>query len=124
MSGLHFRDNHRLLDDHVTQVFAVTDSLAERIGKLGGTIGLSLGIISRLQRALDNDARLVTPLDMTPELRVDNTALARRLRQTRGLCDDHGYIASASLLETWIDEAEARAWFLYEMTRHAEVAGH
>jgi starvation-inducible DNA-binding protein len=61
---------------------------------------------------------------MTPELRVDNTALARRLRQTRGLCDDHGYIASASLLETWIDEAEARAWFLYEMTRHAEVAGH
>ena len=122
MSGAHFRDYHRLLDDHGSQIFAVTDPLAERIRKLGGTTIRSIGHISRLQRVLDNDAHFVTPLDMIAELREDNTALAGRLRQTHGLCDDHGDIASASLLETWIDEAEARAWFLYEVTRHAEVA--
>jgi len=125
ISGAHFRDYHRLLDDHGPQIFGVTDPLAERIRKRGGTIIRSVVNISCLQRVLENDAPFVTPLDMLAELREDNTALAGRLRQTHGLCDDdHGDIASASLLETWIDEAEARARFLYEMTHHAEAAGH
>jgi starvation-inducible DNA-binding protein len=122
MSGAHVRDYHRLLDEHGNQSFAVTDPLAERIRKLGGTTIRSIGHIRRLQRVLDHDARFVTPLDMIAELREDNTSLALRLRQTPGLCDEHGDIATASLREGWIDQAEARAWFLFEITRHSEVA--
>ena len=119
MSGPHFRDYHLLLDEQADQIFATTDALAERVRKIGGTTLRSIGHIGRLQRILDNDADYVTPLDMLAELRDDNGQLATKLRETHGLCDEHGDVASASLLETWIDEAERRAWFLFESTRHS-----
>jgi starvation-inducible DNA-binding protein len=122
MSGPHFRDYHLLLDEHADQIFATTDALAERVRKIGGTTLRSIGHIGRLQRFLDNDADFVTPQDMLAELRDDNRQLAASLRETHGLCDEHGDVASASLLETWIDEAERRAWFLFEATRPAESA--
>ena len=118
MSGPHFRDYHLLLDEQADQIFATTDALAERARKIGGTTLRSVGHIGRLQRVLDNDAEFVTPLDMLAELRDDNKQLAAHLRETHGLCDEHGDVASASLLETWIDEAERRTWFLFEATRH------
>jgi starvation-inducible DNA-binding protein len=117
MSGPHFRDYHLLLDEHAQQIFATTDALAERVRKIGGTTLRSVGHVGRLQRVLDNDADFVTPLDMLAELRDDNQQLAASLRETHGLCDEHGDVASASLLETWIDEAERRTWFLFEATR-------
>jgi starvation-inducible DNA-binding protein len=118
MSGPHFRDYHLLLDEQADQIFATTDALAERARKIGGATIRSIGHIGRLQRVLDNDAEFVTPLDMLAELRDDNKQLAANLRETHGLCDEHGDVASASLLETWIDEAERRTWFLFESTRH------
>jgi len=117
MSGSHFRDYHLLLDEHAEQIFATTDAIAERVRKVGGTTLRSIGHIGRLQRLLDNDADYVTPLDMLAELRDDNKQLAANLRETHGLCDEHGDVASASLLENWIDEAERRTWFLFEATR-------
>jgi starvation-inducible DNA-binding protein len=119
MSGPHFRDYHLLLDEQAEQIFATTDALAERVRKIGGTTLRSIGHISRLQRILDNDADFVTPLDMLAELRDDNKQLTASLRETHGLCDEDGDVASASLLETWIDEAERRAWFLFEATRRS-----
>ena len=118
MSGPHFRDYHLLLDEQADQIFATTDALAERARKIGGATIRSIGHIGRLQRVLDNDAEFVTPLDMLAELRDDNKQLAANLRETHSLCDEHGDVASASLLETWIDEAERRTWFLFESTRH------
>ena len=91
--------------------------------KLGGTTVRSIGHIGRLQHVSDNDAEYVTPLDMLAELREDNARLADRMRETHGVCDDHGDVATASLLEVWIDEAERRAWFLFEASRPAESAG-
>jgi starvation-inducible DNA-binding protein len=117
MSGPHFRDYHLLLDEQADQIFATTDALAERVRKIGGTTLRSIGHISRLRRVLDNDADFVTPLDMLAELRDDNRQLAAKLRETHGLCDEHDDVATASLLEVWIDEAERRAWFLFEATR-------
>src|SRR5215813_11125802 len=117
MSGPHFRDYHLLLDEHGAQIFATTDAIAERVRKIGGTTLHSIGHISRLQRVLDNDADFVTPQDMLAELRDDNKQLAASLRETHGLCDEHGDIASASLLENWIDETEERAWYLFEAVR-------
>ena len=117
ISGPHFRDYHLLLDEQGDQIFATTDAIAERVRKLGGTTLRSTGHICRLQRILDNDADFVTPLDMLAELRDDNKQLVSNLRETHGLCDEHGDVASASLLENWIDEAEQRAWFLFEATR-------
>src|ERR1700726_5086085 len=119
MSGPHFRDYHLLLDEHGEQLFAVTDAIAERVRKIGGTTLRSIGHIGRLQRVLDNDADYVTPLDMLAELRDDNKQLTASMRETHGLCDEDGDVASASLLETWIDEAERRAWFLFEATRRS-----
>ena len=119
MSGPHFRDYHLLLDEQADQIFATTDALAERARKIGGTTVRSIGHIGRLQRILDNDADFVTPSDMLAELRDDNRQLVTNLRGTHGLCDEHGDVASASLLEVWIDEAERRAWFLFEATRQA-----
>jgi starvation-inducible DNA-binding protein len=116
MSGPHFRDYHLLLDEQADQIFATTDAIAERIRKIGGTTLRSIGHIGRLQRFLDNDADYVTPLDMLAELRDDNKQLAANLRGTHGLGDEHGDVASASLLENWIDEAERRTWFLFEAT--------
>ncbi len=117
MSGPHFRDYHLLLDEQGEQLFAVTDAIAERVRKIGGATLRSIGQISRLQRVLDNDADYVTPLDMLAELRDDNKQLAANMREAHSLCDEHGDVASASLLETWIDEAERRVWFLFETSR-------
>jgi starvation-inducible DNA-binding protein len=119
MSGPHFRDFHLLLDEQADQIFSTTDALAERVRKIGGTTIRSVGHIGRLQRVLDNDADFVTPSDMLAELRDDNKQLTANLRETHGLCDEHGDVASASLLETWIDEAERRTWFLFEATRRS-----
>jgi starvation-inducible DNA-binding protein len=117
MSGPHFRDYHLLLDEQGEQIFATTDDIAERVRKIGGTTVRSIGQIGRLQRALDNDAEFVTPLDMLGELRDDNKQLVSSLRETHEFCDKHGDVATASLLENWIDEAERRVWFLFEATR-------
>lgn len=111
MSGPHFRDYHLLMDEQADQIFATTDSIAERVRKIGGSTLRSLGHIARLQRVLDNDAQYVSLLDMLAELHYDNKQLATRLREAHGLCDEHGDVASASLIEIWIDEAERRAWF-------------
>src|SRR4051812_25031216 len=113
MSGPHFRDYHLLLDEQADQILAATDVIAERVRKIGGTTLRSIGEIGRLQRIFDNDAGFVTPLDMLAELRDDNRQLAAGLREAHALCDEHGDVAGASLLEVWIDEAERRAWFLF-----------
>ena len=117
LSGRHFRDYHLLLDDQADQILATTDAIAERSRKIGGTTIRSVSHIARLQRVLDNDADYVTPIDMLSELREDNRALTANLRETHGLCDQYKDFATASLLETWIDEAERRVWFLFESTR-------
>jgi starvation-inducible DNA-binding protein len=117
ISGPHFRDYHLLLDEQGEQIFATTDVIAERVRKIGGTTLRSIGQISHMQRVLDNEADFVTPLDMLAELRDDNKQLAANLRETHALCDEHGDVASASLIENWIDEAEKRTWFLFEASR-------
>ncbi len=117
MSGPHFRDYHLLLDEHADQIFATTDAIAERVRKLGGLTLRSVGHVGRLQRILDNDGEFVAADDMLAELRDDNKQLTASLRETRGLCDEHGDVATASLLEVWIDEAERRTWFLFEASR-------
>jgi len=120
MSGPHFRDWHLLLDEHATQVYEMTDPIAERARKIGGATLKSIGQISKLQRLKDNDASFVTPRDMLAELREDNKQLAVYMRELHGVCDELGDVATASLLENWIDETERRVWFLFEATRHAE----
>jgi starvation-inducible DNA-binding protein len=117
VSGPHFRDYHLLLDEQSEQIFAMTDDIAERVRKIGGTTLRSIGNIGRLQRLKDNDADFVTPLDMLAELRDDNKQLVSSMRETHDLCDEHGDVATASLLENWIDETERRVWFLFEATR-------
>jgi starvation-inducible DNA-binding protein len=114
MSGPHFRDYHLMLDEQSDQIFAMTDVLAERVRKLGGLTLHSIGEVSRNQRITDNDAPYVTPQDMLAELREDNAEFVKRMRQTHELCDEHKDVATASLLEVFIDETERRAWFLYE----------
>ncbi len=123
VSGPHFRDYHLLLDDQAGQIYGATDAIAERVRKVGGTTVRSIGHIGRLQRVLDNDAEFVTPLDMLAELRDDNMQLAAHMRETHGVCDEHGDVATASLLENWIDEAEQRVWFLFEASRRGEEPG-
>jgi len=120
VSGPHFRDYHLLLDEHADQIYATTDPVAERVRKLGGATLRSIGQISRLQRVKDNDADYVTPSDMLAELREDNQQLVSRMREAHGVCDEHGDVATASLIEVWIDEAERRIWFLYEAGRKTE----
>ena len=119
MSGPHFRDYHLLLDEQSEQLFAMTDPIAERIRKIGGLTIRSIGHIARLQRVLDNDAEYVEPLDMLAELADDNQTLAARLREAHNVCDEHRDVATASLIEVWIDETERRTWFLFEATRRA-----
>ena len=114
--------NHLLLDEQADQVFAIADTIAERVRKLGGTTLRSIAHIARLKRVLDNDADYVTPLDMLAELREDNKDLAAHMRETHGLCDEYGDVPTASLLEVWIDEAERRVWFLFEASRAGESA--
>ena len=117
MSGPHFRDYHLLLDEQADQLFAMTDPIAERVRKLGGITLRSIGQISRTQRVLDNDAEYVEPLDMLAELGEDNKALTTRFRQAHNVCDKHRDVATASLIEVWMDETERRTWFLFEATR-------
>jgi starvation-inducible DNA-binding protein len=117
MSGPHFRDYHLLLDDHGDQIFAMTDDIAERVRKIGGTTIRSIGQIARLQRVADNDAEYVTPEDMLSELHEDEKALVLSMRAVHTLCDDAGDVATASLLENWIDQTQRRSWFLFEATR-------
>ncbi|HEV7619071.1 MAG TPA: DNA starvation/stationary phase protection protein [Burkholderiaceae bacterium] len=124
MSGPHFRDYHLLLDEQGAQLFAMTDPIAERIRKIGGSTLKSIGHIARTQRIPDNDAEYVEPEDMLAELGEDNKALAARLREVHSLCDDSRDIATASLIEVWVDETELRIWFLFETSRRADSTGH
>jgi starvation-inducible DNA-binding protein len=124
MSGPHFRDYHLLLDEQATQLYAMTDPIAERVRKLGGKTLRSIGHIERLQRVADNDAEYVEPLDMLAELGEDNKTLAARLREVHEVCGEHRDIATASLIEVWIDETERRTWFLFESSRHGDSSGH
>ena len=123
VSGPHFRDYHLLLDEQADQLYATADPIAERARKLGGSTLRSIGHIARLQRVADNDADYVSPLDMLAELREDNMQLAARMRALHGVCDEHGDVATASLLEVWIDEAERRVWFLFEASRRGDAPG-
>src|SRR6266513_3065754 len=121
MSGPHFRDYHLLLDEQADQLFAMTDAIAERVRKIGGSTLKSVGHISRLQRVADNDVDYVQPQDMLAEVREDNKELAARLREAHNVCEEHRDIATASLIEVWIDETERRTWFLFEAARQAEA---
>jgi starvation-inducible DNA-binding protein len=114
MSGSHFRDYHLLLDGHGDQIFAMIDAIAERTRKIGGTTIRSVGDIVRHQRVADNNAEYVGPQDMLAELCADNQELTREMRRVHSICDEHGDVATASLLENWIDETERRTWFLFE----------
>ena len=124
MSGPHFRDYHLLLDEQADQLFGMTDPIAERVRKVGGTTLTSIGHIARLQRVLDNDAKYVEPSDMLAELMGDSKTFASRLREVHGVCEKHGDIATASLIEVWIDETERRTWFLFEARRRGDSSGH
>jgi starvation-inducible DNA-binding protein len=117
LSGPHFRDYHLLLDEQAGQIFAITDDIAERVRKIGGTTIRSIGHIARLQRLSDNNAEYVDALDMLAELREDNRALLFSMRQAHDLSSEENDVATTSLLETWIDETERRIWFLYETGR-------
>ncbi len=123
MSGSHFRDYHLMLDEQSDQIFAMTDPIAERVRKVGGSTLRSIGHIARTQRISDNDASYVEPSDMLAELCEDNQTLATRLRAAHGVCEVHGDIATASLIEVWLDETERRAWFLFEASRPADTSG-
>jgi len=124
LSGPHFHDYHLLFDEQADQIFAMTDPIAERIRKVGGTTLRSIGHIARTQRVLDNDAEYVEPADMLAELRDDNKMLVARLREAHSVCEEHEDIATTSLIEVWIDETERRTWFLFEAGRRADSTGH
>jgi starvation-inducible DNA-binding protein len=124
VSGPHFRDYHLLLDEQADQIFQMTDPIAERVRKLGGVTIRSIGQIARTQRIPDNDAEYVEPSDMLAELVEDNKSLAGRLRQVHNVCDEYGDVASASLIEVWLDETERRIWFLFESSRRGDSSGH
>jgi starvation-inducible DNA-binding protein len=117
MSGRSFRDYHLLLDEHSEQIFDMTDDIAERGRKIGGATLRSISDISEHQRLKDNNAEIVTPKDMLAELSADNQQLTRYLRATHELCEKHNDVATASLIETWIDQTERRTWFLSEIVR-------
>ena len=119
VSGPHFRDYHLMLDEQGAQIFAMTDDIAERVRKIGGTTLRSIGHISRLQRITDNDADFVTPDDMLAELRDNNMELLGSLRSTHELASEGNDSATTSLIENWIDETERRIWFLFETTRRS-----
>ena len=123
MSGPHFRDYHVMLDEQADQIYAMADPIAERIRKLGGNTLRSIGHISRTQRIIDNDAEYVEPSDMLAELCEDNKTVTARLREAHSVCDDHEDIATASLIENYIDESERRTWFLFEASRPVDATG-
>src|ERR1700761_6477293 len=124
MSGPHFRDYHLLLDDHGDQLFGMTDVIAERVRKVGGNTLRSIGDIARHQRIADNDAPYVAPDDMLAELRDDNQRFIAAMREAHDVCEEHNDVATASLLENYIDESEKRVWFLYEIGRRGDPTGH
>ena len=124
MTGPHFRDYHLLLDEQADQIFAMTDPIAERVRKLGARTLTSIGQIAGMKRVADNDADYVEASDMLAELREDNTALAASLREAHDVCDELRDVATASLIETWIDETERRAWFLFESGLRSDATGH
>ena len=124
LSGPHFRDYHLMFDEQADQLFAMTDPIAERVRKIGGSTLKSIGHISRLQRVLDNDADYVDPEDMLAELCEDNKTLAARLREAHNVCEEFRDIATASLIEIWIDETERRTWFLFESSQRGMTGGH
>jgi starvation-inducible DNA-binding protein len=124
ISGPHFRDYHLLLDEQGAEIFATTDEIAERVRKIGGNTLRSIGDISRQQRLADNDAAYVSPDDMLAELREDNQRVIASMREAHDLCDEHRDVATASLLENYIDAAEKRVWFLYEIGRRGDPTGH
>ena len=124
ISGPHFRDYHLMLDDHADAIFATTDPLAERVRKISGTTLRSIGHISQLQSIKDNDDAFVGPNEMLRELMNDNKAVAAAMRKAHEICDKHEDVASASLLENYIDETERRTWFLFEASRKADATGH
>lgn len=124
LSGPHFRDYHLLFDEQADQIFAMTDPIAERIRKIGGPTIKSIAHIARLQRVLDNEAEYVDPETMLLELCEDNKTMAARLREAHDLCDEHRDVATASLIEVWIDETERRTWFLFESSRREATSGH
>lgn len=124
ISGPHFRDYHLLLDEQADQIFAMTDVLAERVRKLGGTTLRSIGDISRHQRIADNDAAYVDAEDMLAELRDDNQRFIAAMREAHDVCEEHGDVATTSQIEIYIDEAERRVWFLYEAGRQGDPTGH
>lgn len=121
VSGPHFRDYHLLLDDQAALVFAMIDPVAERVRKLGGTTLRSIGEIASLKRLSDNDAAFVAPEAMLDELRHDNESLVKFMRELHQLCDEKEDVATASLIENWIDQTEERVWFLFETTRHTQA---
>lgn len=124
VSGPHFRDYHLLLDEQAEQIFGSTDDLAERVRKIGGTTVRSIGQISKLQGIEDNDDDYVSPGDMLRELMADNKAVVAAMRACHELCDEHDDVATASLLENFIDQAERRLWFMFETSRKADDSGH
>jgi starvation-inducible DNA-binding protein len=124
ISGPHFRDYHLMLDEQAAEIFATTDDIAERVRKIGGNTLRSIGDIARQQRLADNDAAYVTPDDMLAELREDNQRVVASMREAHELCDEHNDVATASLLENYIDAAEKRVWFLYETGRKGDPTGH
>jgi starvation-inducible DNA-binding protein len=124
LSGPHFRDYHLMFDEQGDQLFAMTDPIAERVRKIGGSTIKSIGHIARLQRVVDNDAAYVEPGDMLAELCDDNKTLVARLREVHNVCDEHRDVASTSLIEVWIDETERRTWFLFEAGQREMTSGH
>lgn len=124
VSGPHFRDYHLLLDEQAEQILAATDVIAERVRKIGEPTLHSIGDISRHQRVADNDAPYVDPDDMLAELRDDNQRFIAAMREAHDLCEEHNDVATTSLLEVFIDEAERRVWFLYEAGRRGDPTGH
>jgi starvation-inducible DNA-binding protein len=124
VSGPHFRDYHLLLDEQAEQIFATTDELAERVRKVGGTTLRSIGDIARHQSLEDNDETFVAPNDMLLELVADNKTMAAAMRKAHAICDEHGDVGTASLLETFIDATERRTWFLFEASRDPDASGH
>jgi len=123
VSGPHFRDYHLMLDEQADQLFAMTDAVAERVRKVGGRTLTSIGHIARTQRIRDNDAEYVEPSDMLAELSEDNRSFIMSLQQAHNVCDEHGDVATTSLIEVWTDEAERRAWFLFETGRQGDSSG-
>lgn len=124
VSGPHFRDYHLLFDEQADQIFGITDAIAERVRKIGGKTIHSTAEIARTTRVLENEKDYVEPSDMVAELRDDNKDFVARLRAAHEVCSDHNDVASTSLIEQWIDEAERRTWFLFETSRKGDSSGH